>query len=50
MLGAGSYSKANHPDKLARLDSEIQAFAAERTRKIIEAYNKVSALGPTDGR
>ena len=33
--------KANHPDKVARLDPEIQAFAAERSRRIIEAYQQL---------
>jgi|GEM_PF-1222951 len=35
--------KANHPDKVAQLDPEIQAFASERSRRIIEAYEAISA-------
>ncbi len=35
--------KANHPDKVAQFDPEIQAFASERTRRIIEAYEAISA-------
>lgn len=34
---------ANHPDKVAHLDPEIQAFASERARRIIEAYEAISA-------
>jgi preprotein translocase subunit Sec63 len=34
---------ANHPDKVAQLDPEIQAFASERSRRIIEAYEAISA-------
>jgi hypothetical protein len=30
--------RVNHPDKVAQLDPEIQAFASERARRIIEAY------------
>jgi hypothetical protein len=33
----------NHPDKVAQLDPEIQAFASERSRRIIEAYEQVRA-------
>ena len=33
---------ANHPDKVAQLDPEIQAFAHERARRIIQAYEAVS--------
>ena len=33
---------ANHPDKVAQLDPEIQAFANERSRRIIEAYELIS--------
>jgi len=33
--------RVNHPDKVAQLDPEIQAFASERARRIIEAYNIV---------
>jgi hypothetical protein len=39
------YSKlmsANHPDKVAQLDPEIQAFASERTRRIIDAYQELN--------
>lgn len=35
--------KANHPDKVAQLDPEIQAFAHERSRRIIEAYEAIAA-------
>jgi hypothetical protein len=34
---------ANHPDKVAQLDPEIQAFASKRSRMIIEAYEAISA-------
>ena len=34
---------ANHPDKVAQLDPEIQAFAEERSKRIIEAYEEVAA-------
>jgi hypothetical protein len=34
---------ANHPDKVAQLDPETQAFASERSRRIIEAYEAISA-------
>jgi len=34
---------ANHPDKVAQLDPEIQAFAEERSKRIIEAYEAISA-------
>jgi hypothetical protein len=30
--------RVNHPDKVVQLDPEIQAFATERSRAIIEAY------------
>jgi hypothetical protein len=30
--------RANHPDKVAQLDPEIQAFATVRSQRIIEAY------------
>jgi hypothetical protein len=33
--------RVNHPDKVAQLDPEIQAFATERSRRIIEAYEAV---------
>ena len=33
---------ANHPDKVAQMDPEIQAFANERSRRIIEAYELIS--------
>ncbi len=33
---------ANHPDKVAQLDPEIQAFANERSRMIIEAYEELN--------
>ncbi len=33
--------KGNHPDKVAQLDPEIQAFATERSRRIIEAYELI---------
>ncbi len=33
--------RVNHPDKVAQLDPEIQAFATERARKIIEAYEAI---------
>lgn len=33
--------RANHPDKVAQLDPEIQAFATERSRRIIEAYKQL---------
>lgn len=35
--------KANHPDKVAQLDPEIQAFAEERSKRIIKAYEEVAA-------
>jgi DnaJ-domain-containing protein 1 len=35
--------KANHPDKVAQLDPEIQAFAEERSKRIIKAYEEVVA-------
>lgn len=31
----------NHPDKVVQLDPEIQAFASERSRRIIEAYEEL---------
>jgi len=34
---------SNHPDKVAQLDPEIEAFASERSRRIIEAYEAISA-------
>jgi preprotein translocase subunit Sec63 len=34
---------ANHPDKVAQLDPEIQAFASERSRRIIQAYEEITA-------
>jgi DnaJ-domain-containing protein 1 len=33
--------RVNHPDKVAQLDPEIQAFASERARRIIEAYKEL---------
>jgi DnaJ-domain-containing protein 1 len=35
--------KANHPDKVAQLDLEIQAFAEERSKRIITVYEEVVA-------
>jgi DnaJ-domain-containing protein 1 len=35
--------RANHPDKVAQLDPTIQAFATDRVRKIIEAYEAIAA-------
>ncbi len=35
--------KANQPDKVAQVNPEIQAFASERSRRIIEAYEAISA-------
>ena len=35
--------KAKHPDKVAQLDPEVQAIASERSRRIIEAYETISA-------
>ena len=35
--------RANHPDKVAQLDPEIQAFATERSRRIIDAYEQLRA-------
>lgn len=35
--------QANHPDKVAQLDPEIQAFATERSRRIMEAAEQVRA-------
>lgn len=37
--------RANHPDKAGQLDPEIQAFATERVRKIIEAYEVIRRNG-----
>lgn len=34
--------RVNHPDKVAHLDPEIRAFATERARRIIEAYEAAS--------
>jgi len=34
--------RTNHPDKVAQLDPEIQAFANERSRRIIAAYEAAS--------
>jgi hypothetical protein len=34
--------RVNHPDKVAQLDPEIQAFANERSRRIIAAYEAAS--------
>jgi hypothetical protein len=34
--------QGNHPDKVAQLDPTIQAFATERSRRIIEAYELIS--------
>jgi hypothetical protein len=34
--------QANHPDKLAQVGPEIQAFATERLRRIVEAYETIS--------
>ena len=39
--------RANHPDKVAQLDPEIQEFATERSRRIIEAYEQVRAVDGT---
>jgi hypothetical protein len=36
--------RVNHPDKVAQLDPEIQAFATERSRRIIEAYEAISIM------
>jgi DnaJ-domain-containing protein 1 len=36
--------RVNHPDKVAQLDPEIQEFANERSRRIIEAYQALSHL------
>lgn len=33
--------RVNHPDKVAQLDPEIQAFASERSRIIIGAYEQI---------
>lgn len=33
--------RMNHPDKVAQLDPAIQAFATERARRIIEAFEHV---------
>lgn len=35
--------RANHPDKVVQLDPEVRAFASERSRRIIEAYEAISA-------
>jgi len=35
--------KANQPDKVAQLGPEIQAFAEERSKRIIKAYEEVAA-------
>lgn len=35
--------RVNHPDKVAQLDPEIQAFANIRTRSIIDAYQAMRA-------
>ena len=35
--------KTNHPDRVAQLDPEIQAFANERSRNIIQAYETLIA-------
>ena len=35
--------KAKHPDKVAQLDLEIQAFAEERSKRINKAYEEVVA-------
>ena len=35
--------KANHPDRVAQLDPEIQAFAEERSKRIIAAYQELAA-------
>ncbi len=34
--------QVNHPDKVAQLDPNIHAFATERSRRIIEAYELVT--------
>jgi len=36
--------RANHPDKVAQLDPEIQAFANERSCRIIEAYTEIAGM------
>lgn len=35
--------KTNHPDKVAQLDPEIRAFAEERSKRIIKAYEELAA-------
>jgi hypothetical protein len=37
------FMSANHPDKVAQLDPEIQGFASKRSRMIIEAYEAICA-------
>lgn len=34
--------KVNHPDRVAQLDPHIQAFATERSKRIIQAYETLS--------
>jgi hypothetical protein len=36
--------KTNHPDRVAQLDPEIQAFANVRAKRIVAAYMEISEL------